>query len=79
MSATEVAKTPTQPPPRGEDDDKVSTWKGRKRVLKILRLISAHLDLNQEDTLDLFEREFDNYLARLQAKDLEDRRRNRPE
>ena len=68
-----MAKQPGAPP--RDDGDKVSTWKCYKRTAAILRKISAHVDMNQEDTLDLFAREFDNYLARLQAKDLEDRKR----
>jgi hypothetical protein len=56
-----------------EDGDDVTTYKCYKRIARILRKIGAHEDKNQEETLALFERDFDNYLAKLQERDIEDR------
>jgi hypothetical protein len=74
MDVATVAKQPL-PTPKTDDGDRVTTWKCYKRTAAILRKLSAYLDMNQEDTLEQFARDFDNALARLQAKDLEDRKR----
>lgn len=78
MAGVPVARQPKRSEPPafagGGDGNVVTTWKLRRRVAKTLRLIGAHLDLNQEDTLELFSREFSNYLSRLQAKDMAERK-----
>lgn len=67
------------PLPDTSDDDKDTTWKLRGRVAAVLRKIQGHLRRNQQDTIELFMKDFENYLARLQERDMKDRLRKRPE
>ena len=73
MEATLVAKQPEGAKPPAEP--KPTTWKCNEKIAKILRKIQAYVGGNQESVLDLFESEFDNYLAMLQAKDIAERKK----
>lgn len=74
----DVAKKPKAvPPPAGEPVSPKATtsWKCFQRVAMTLRKIGAHLNKNQEEVLELFEADFENYLEVLQAQDIADRKR----
>lgn len=75
----EVAKSkehrPVAPPAGTDAENRTTTWKVREKIARILRKIQAYAGGNQEAVLDLFEKEFDDHLAMLQARDIEDRKR----
>lgn len=83
MNEMLVAKKPEAPrpvPAADPNDNAVTTWKCyKRRVGKTLRLIGAHLDLKQEEVLELFADDFENYLITLQNQDMAERKRHRPE
>lgn len=76
METLTVAKEKKNPdePPAPDDDTVVTTVKARKRVARIVRQIGAHQDINQEDVLDIFAPQMEEYLHNLMATKLKKRR-----
>jgi hypothetical protein len=77
MGTATLEKQPEGAPAPQSAGGKPTTWKCNEHIAKILRKIQSYVGGNQESILDLFETEFDNHLAMLQAKDMAERKKRK--